>query len=163
MRMKGLLVTLRRFPIGGAQQLVDLKAHPRGGLGVGADGETPAPGQVHCARDVVMVVMGQHDALQRLVRQLRGQPLLLLGLEEQFLCMRDDNFVTAAATCGGTDFRSSVTGRGESATIFMMICCAVPPRCGGSPDSISYSTLASEYTSLRAESSFSAVACSGLM
>ncbi len=72
-------------------------------------------------------------------------------------------FATAAATCGGTDFRSSVTGRAASVTIFMMICCAEFPMCGGSPVSISYSTLASEYTSDRAVMSFSAVACSGLM
>jgi hypothetical protein len=31
---------------------------------------------------------------------------------------------TAAATLGGTDLRSSVTGRGASVMIFMMICCA---------------------------------------
>ena len=46
-------------------------------------------------------------------------------------------FATAAVTFGGTDFRSSVTGRGVSVTIFMMICCAELPMCGGSPVSIS--------------------------
>jgi hypothetical protein len=69
----------------------------------------------------------------------------------------------AAATCGGTDLRNSVTGRATSVTIFMMIACAEPPMCGGSPVSISYNTLPSEYTSERAVISFSAVACSGLM
>jgi ABC-type transporter Mla maintaining outer membrane lipid asymmetry permease subunit MlaE len=72
-------------------------------------------------------------------------------------------FATAAATLGGTVFRNCVTAATGSAMIFMMICCAEPPRCGGWPASISYSTLASEYTSLRAVISFSAVACSGLM
>ena len=36
-------------------------------------------------------------------------------------------FATAAATFGGTDLRSSVTGRAPSVMIFMMICCAEPP------------------------------------
>ena len=44
----------------------------------------------------------------------------------------------------GTDFRSRVTGAASSVTIFMMICCAEVPMWGGSPVSISYSTLASE-------------------
>ena len=73
------------------------------------------------------------------------------------------DLATAAATLGGTDFRSSVTGRASSAMIFMMICCAEFPRWGGSPVNISYSTLPSEYTSDRALISFSAVACSGDM
>ena len=37
-----------------------------------------------------------------------------------------------------------VTGAAGSVMIFMMICCAEPPMCGGSPASISYSTDASE-------------------
>ena len=53
-------------------------------------------------------------------------------------------FISAAATLEGTLLRSSVTSWASSATIFMMICCAEPPLCGGSPASISYSTLASE-------------------
>lgn len=53
-------------------------------------------------------------------------------------------FASAAATFGGTDFRSAVTGCGVSVMIFMMICCADAPVCGGDPDSISYNTLASE-------------------
>ena len=53
-------------------------------------------------------------------------------------------FATAAATFGGTDFRSCVTGCASSVTIFMMICCAVDPTCGGLPVSISYSTQPSE-------------------
>ena len=40
-------------------------------------------------------------------------------------------FATAAATFGGTDLRSCVTGAADSVMIFMMICCAEPPRCGG--------------------------------
>ncbi len=55
-----------------------------------------------------------------------------------------NDLATAAVTFGGTDFRSSVTGVACSVTIFMMICCAEPPVCGGSPVSISYSTLPSE-------------------
>ncbi len=53
-------------------------------------------------------------------------------------------FAAAAATLGGTDLRSSVTGRGVSVTIFMMICCADEPTCGGLPVNISYNTLPSE-------------------
>jgi len=44
---------------------------------------------------------------------------------------------SAAATLKGTDLRRSVTGCAGSAMIFMMICCAEPPVCGGSPASIS--------------------------
>jgi hypothetical protein len=51
---------------------------------------------------------------------------------------------TAAATLGGTAFRRLVTGAASSVTIFMMICWAEAPVCGGCPVSISYSTLASE-------------------
>jgi hypothetical protein len=51
---------------------------------------------------------------------------------------------SAAATCGGTDFRTRVTSAASSVTIFMMICCAEAPVCGGLPDSISYSTAPSE-------------------
>jgi hypothetical protein len=51
---------------------------------------------------------------------------------------------SASATCGGTDLRYCVTGAACSVMIFMMICCAEPPMCGGWPASISYSTLASE-------------------
>ena len=46
----------------------------------------------------------------------------------------------AAATCGGTDLRNSVTGCTTSARIFMTIACADPPVCGGSPANISYNT-----------------------
>jgi hypothetical protein len=53
-------------------------------------------------------------------------------------------FTTAAATLGGTVFRTFVTGAGSSVTIFEMICCALLPICGGSPVSISYSTAANE-------------------
>ena len=95
------------------------------------------------------LVMGQiaghglHEAVQRLARAA---------------CAVD----TAAATCTGTAFRSLVTGSAGSVMIFMMICCAVAPVCGGLPVSISYNTPASEYWSVRAVISFSAVACSGL-
>ena len=37
------------------------------------------------------------------------------------------DLATAAATLGGTDFRSAVTGAASSAMIFMMICCAELP------------------------------------
>jgi hypothetical protein len=70
---------------------------------------------------------------------------------------------SAAATLGGTDFRSRVTGAASSVTIFMMICCAEEPVCGGPPVSISYKTLARLWTSDRAVICLSAVACSGLM
>jgi hypothetical protein len=46
-------------------------------------------------------------------------------------------FSSTAATCGGTDLRSAVTGCGCSVRIFMLICCGLPPRCGGWPASIS--------------------------
>ncbi len=49
-------------------------------------------------------------------------------------------FATAAATCGGTALRNSLTGRTSSVTIFRMIACADEPVCGGSPVSISYNT-----------------------
>src|SRR6185437_943803 len=45
------------------------------------------------------------------------------------------DFDTAAATFGGTDLRCCVTGAASSVTIFIMICCAEPPRCGGCPAS----------------------------
>ena len=48
-----------------------------------------------------------------------------------------NDFAVAAATCGGTDFLIFVTGSAGSVTIFMMIACADPPVCGGSPVSIS--------------------------
>ena len=51
---------------------------------------------------------------------------------------------TAAATFGGTDLRSFVTGWASSVTIFMMICWADAPVWGGLPVSISYSTDPSE-------------------
>jgi hypothetical protein len=50
----------------------------------------------------------------------------------------------AAATCRGTAFRRSVTGRTTSVTILRMIACADDPVWGGSPVSISYSTEPSE-------------------
>ncbi len=46
-------------------------------------------------------------------------------------------FAIAAATFGGTDLRNAVTGCTGSAMIFMMICCAELPVCGGSPASVS--------------------------
>ena len=90
-------------------------------------------------------------------------PLNSLALAKRSAGIFSSAFATAAVTFGGTDFRSVVTAATGSAMIFMMICCAEPPRCGGWPASISKSTLPSEYTSLRAVISFSAVACSGLM
>ena len=53
-------------------------------------------------------------------------------------------FKTAAATFGGTDFRAFVTGAISSVTIFMMICCADEPMCGGFPVNISYNTQPNE-------------------
>ena len=48
-----------------------------------------------------------------------------------------NDLAVAAATCGGTDFLSSVTGRTSSVTIFITIACADAPVCGGSPVNIS--------------------------
>ena len=49
-------------------------------------------------------------------------------------------FATAAATFRRHRLPERVTASTGSAMIFMMICCAEPPRCGGCPASISYST-----------------------
>jgi fatty acid desaturase len=46
-------------------------------------------------------------------------------------------FATAAATFAGTAFRYFVTDSAGSVMIFMMICCAAAPVCGGLPVSIS--------------------------
>ena len=46
-------------------------------------------------------------------------------------------FATAAATFGGTRFRYFVTDSAGSEMIFMMICWAFAPVCGGFPVSIS--------------------------
>ena len=51
------------------------------------------------------------------------------------------DLATAAATFVGTAFRYFVTASAGSVMIFMMICCAFAPVCGGLPVSISYSTL----------------------
>ena len=52
---------------------------------------------------------------------------------------------------------------GFSVMSFATVAWAVGPVYGGSPTSISYVTHAKEYTSLRASSSRSPIACSGLM
>jgi hypothetical protein len=70
---------------------------------------------------------------------------------------------TAASMWGGTVWRWEMSGRGVSVTTFATIACAVGPVNGGSPTSISYSTAPKAYTSLRAVSSRSPIACSGLM
>ena len=44
---------------------------------------------------------------------------------------------SAAATWAGTDFRCTVTSSAGVVMIFMMICCALAPTCGGLPVSIS--------------------------
>jgi hypothetical protein len=67
------------------------------------------------------------------------------------------------ATFADTDFQYFVTAGTGSAMTFMMICYADDPVCGGSPASISYSTLPNEWMSDRALIAFSAVACSGDM
>ncbi len=59
--------------------------------------------------------------------------------------------------------RVAVTGGAFSVITFATIACAVDPVYGGSPVNISYSIAPSEYTSLRASSSRSPIACSGLM
>jgi hypothetical protein len=72
-------------------------------------------------------------------------------------------FVIAAATCAGTVSRCVVTGGAFSVITLATIACAVLPVYGGSPANISYSIAPREYTSLRASSSRSPIACSGLM
>jgi hypothetical protein len=57
---------------------------------------------------------------------------------------RSSALARAAATLGGTDLRSVVTGWASSVRIRMMTCCAEEPTCGGFPVSISYSTQPSE-------------------
>ena len=86
-----------------------------------------------------------------------------LALSKRSAGSFSSDFASAAATFGGTALRYFSTDSAGSVMIFIMICCALAPVCGGLPVSISYSALPSEYTSLRAEMSFSAVACSGLM
>jgi hypothetical protein len=70
---------------------------------------------------------------------------------------------TAASISGGTVLRSTRRCVGVSVISFAIIDCALAPVTGGSPASISYSTAASEYTSLRASMPRSPVACSGDM
>jgi hypothetical protein len=70
---------------------------------------------------------------------------------------------TAASTCGGIVWRWGSSGRGLSVTTRATTACAVLPVNGGSPESISYSTAPSAYTSERAVMSRSPIACSGLM
>ena len=72
-------------------------------------------------------------------------------------------FWMAAATFTGTVSRCTVTGTGFSVSTLATIACAVLPLWGGSPTSISYSMVPREYTSLRASTSRSPMACSGLM
>ncbi len=55
-----------------------------------------------------------------------------------------NDFAVAAATCGGTDYRNSVTGRASSVTIFITTACADAPVWGGSPVNISYNTQPNE-------------------
>jgi hypothetical protein len=50
------------------------------------------------------------------------------------------DFITVAATWGGTVRRSSVTSRGSSVRIRTRMLWALGPVCGGWPASISYST-----------------------
>src|SRR4051812_11435573 len=75
----------------------------------------------------------------------------------------DSAFATAASTLAdtvGRTVRTCITG---SVSSLAMTACTVFPVIGGSPTSISYSTDASEYRSLRASTVRSPVACSGLM
>ena len=69
----------------------------------------------------------------------------------------------AAIRRGGTVSRVAVTGGAFSVMTFATMAWAVLPVYGGSPASISYSIAPREYTSLRASSSRSPIACSGLM
>ena len=70
---------------------------------------------------------------------------------------------SAASITADTSPRTTASRIGGSVSSFAMMACAVGPVCGGSPASISYSTAAREYTSLRASRWRSPVACSGLM
>ncbi len=75
----------------------------------------------------------------------------------------DNAHCTAASTLPGTASRTRGIGCGVTDTTLAMIACTVFPVWGGSPTSISYTTAPREYRSLRAVSSRSPVACSGLM
>ena len=70
---------------------------------------------------------------------------------------------TAADTAPGTAGRCSCTGLGRSVIRRAITAATDGPVNGGCPTSISYSTAASAYWSLRPSSAFSAPACSGLM
>ena len=70
---------------------------------------------------------------------------------------------TAASTCGGTVRRCALMETGSAVRTRPRICWAVAPVNGGSPTSISYTTHPNAYTSERAVSSRSPIACSGLM
>src|SRR5438093_241612 len=69
----------------------------------------------------------------------------------------------ACSTCGGTCGRTVRGGRGRSVSTRATIAWTLGPVNGGSPTSISYSTAASAYTSLRASRRSAPPACSGLM
>jgi hypothetical protein len=70
--------------------------------------------------------------------------------------------VTAASRPAGTSRNVPRWGRGSLSRL-AMIACAVGPMYGGSPASISYSTHARLYWSVRPSTRDSAIACSGLM
>ena len=71
-------------------------------------------------------------------------------------------FVTARSTASGTSRTVRRCGIGSLSRL-AMIAWAVGPVYGGSPASISYSTQARLYWSVRPSSLGSALACSGLM
>ena len=69
----------------------------------------------------------------------------------------------ASSAAAGTLGRTARTLGGGSLSLLATIAWAVGPAQGDSPASISYSTAASEYWSLRASSARSPAACSGLI
>ena len=70
---------------------------------------------------------------------------------------------SAPSRCTGSPGRTVRMARGASPSTRATIACALGPVNGGSPASISYTTAASAYTSLRASTRLSPLACSGLM
>ena len=70
---------------------------------------------------------------------------------------------TAFSTSGGTVSRRVCSGAGRSVSTFATMACALEPVKGGSPASISYVMAPNAYTSVRASTVLSPIACSGLM
>ena len=70
---------------------------------------------------------------------------------------------TTASSASETEGRATCSERGVSVSVRAVTVCTFGPVNGASPASISYSTHASAYTSVRASRARSPIACSGLM